>query len=169
MSQTGGSGFDSCCFLLTYAIRRSKHRFGKTCSTPQAAGSLTPLTRGAALGHSAPSKQFAANICIRISVGGYHTCLSRREQGFESPIRKNCIAFCSPPTHNVAMTDDSTSRVPLTICVMLIGGGVCPPFHEISNTADSGWFGLDLSARLSSLPFTDLLGPGQPMQALDMM
>ena len=24
---------------------------------------------------------------FRISVGGYHTCLSRREQGFESPIR----------------------------------------------------------------------------------
>ena len=130
MSQTGGSGFDSCCFLLTYAIRRSKHRFGKTCSTPQAAGSLTPLTRGAALGHSAQSKQFAANICIRISVGGYHTCLSRREQGFESPIRKNCIAFCSPPTHNVAMTDDSTSRVPLTICVMLIGGGCAPLFMK---------------------------------------
>ena len=29
----------------------------------------------------------SACIQIRISVGGYHTCLSRREQGFESPIR----------------------------------------------------------------------------------
>ena len=28
---------------------------------------------------------------IRISVGGYHTCLSRREQGFESPIRNICF------------------------------------------------------------------------------
>ena len=26
---------------------------------------------------------------FRISVGGYHTCLSRREQGFESPIRNS--------------------------------------------------------------------------------
>ena len=32
--------------------------------------------------------QFLSKIHIRISVGGYHTCLSRREQGFESPIRK---------------------------------------------------------------------------------
>ena len=30
---------------------------------------------------------------IRISVGGYHTCLSRREQGFESPIRNNNLVF----------------------------------------------------------------------------
>ena len=30
---------------------------------------------------------------FRISVGGYHTCLSRREQGFESPIRKNNPPF----------------------------------------------------------------------------
>ena len=29
---------------------------------------------------------------IRISVGGYHTCLSRREQGFESPIRNDFVA-----------------------------------------------------------------------------
>ncbi len=32
--------------------------------------------------------QFLSKTHIRISVGGYHTCLSRREQGFESPIRK---------------------------------------------------------------------------------
>ena len=38
---------------------------------------------------------------FRISVGGYHTCLSRREQGFESPIRNVTFYFSGKPMNNV--------------------------------------------------------------------
>ena len=95
---------------------------------PASCRQLDPAkTRDAALGHSARSEYFAENFSIRISVGGYHTCLSRREQGFESPIRKSDIAFYSPPTYNVEMTDGSASRIPLTMYCSANGGGCAPP------------------------------------------
>ena len=47
---------------------------------------------------------------IRIGVGGYHACLSRTRQGFESPIRKLFFAF-SLTTLVMTLTDLNTLSV----------------------------------------------------------